>query len=148
MALVHDTPGQAATTSQRMVFLDVLKGFGIILVVFGHALRGILPEHLISWSLFQAIDTRIYAFHMPLFFVISGLFLGRTMQRDPPSETLKRLILRLIYPLVLWTYIFFAVKLMAGVRTNMPVTMSDFPFPPFPGYEHLWFPKYHCGKQA
>lgn len=45
---------------KRVIELDILKGFGIILVVLGHN----SPPHF--------LNVLIYAFHMPLFFFISG----------------------------------------------------------------------------
>jgi fucose 4-O-acetylase-like acetyltransferase len=44
----------------RQEWLDVLKGFGILFVVLGHALAD------------GGLKTYIYAFHMPLFFFVSG----------------------------------------------------------------------------
>lgn len=52
---------------QRDDHIDVIKGIGIILVVFGHNWI-VLKE---KGELFQAI----YSFHMPLFFFIAGIFL-------------------------------------------------------------------------
>ena len=52
---------------QRSNQVDVLKGIGIALVVLGH-----------NWVTLQekgAIFRLIYSFHMPLFFVISGIFI-------------------------------------------------------------------------
>lgn len=46
----------------RSIIADVLKGIGIILVVLGHTTQN---HYLSSW---------IYAFHMPLFFILSGVF--------------------------------------------------------------------------
>ena len=48
-------------TSTRRPDLDAAKGWGMLLVVLGHATP---PQ----WA-----ETLIYGFHMPLFFVISGL---------------------------------------------------------------------------
>lgn len=47
---------------ERLHNIDLLKGIGAILVIFGHL---DLPE---------AIHNAIYFFHMPLFFVLSGMF--------------------------------------------------------------------------
>jgi len=48
--------------SQRLEYIDLAKGIGIILVVIGHSIDGHgLMGHYIS------------SFHMPLFFVLSGL---------------------------------------------------------------------------
>jgi fucose 4-O-acetylase-like acetyltransferase len=53
----------------RDEWIDAAKGFGILLVVYGHVARGlhsagIFHEH----EIFKAIDNAVYAFHMPLFF--------------------------------------------------------------------------------
>lgn len=48
---------------KRIEYIDILKGIGIILVVLGHVTQ--------NKPLFQFI----YAFHMPLFFFVAGLFL-------------------------------------------------------------------------
>lgn len=48
---------------QRSITVDVMKGLGIILVVLGHTIHN---SDLHEW---------IYTFHMPLFFIVAGLFL-------------------------------------------------------------------------
>ena len=50
-------------TKQRVEYIDILKGFGIIFVVLGHV------------TLNRDLYHFIYAFHMPLFFIVSGMFL-------------------------------------------------------------------------
>lgn len=46
---------------KRVDWIDALKGFGILLVIIGHT---DCPDGLESW---------IYSFHMPLFFMLSGI---------------------------------------------------------------------------
>ena len=58
---------------QRIVLYDNAKGIGIILLIFGHLFTyGNVPFSL------------IFAFHMPLFFFISGLFF------TPPIQKIQR----------------------------------------------------------
>ena len=54
-------------TSSRLVFVDVAKGFGILLVLVEHVMASCSAPW---WS----IRKPILAFHMPLFFFLSGLF--------------------------------------------------------------------------
>lgn len=69
---------------KRIDWVDALKGFGIILVVTGHADT---PESLMGW---------IYGFHMPLFFMLSGLV---TKKSDAPmGEWLKKHVKNLLWP--------------------------------------------------
>jgi polysaccharide biosynthesis protein PslL len=53
--------------SRRIVYLDIAKGIGILLVVMAH-------NDLAAVSLF--LYRFIYSFHMPLFFFLSGYFLN------------------------------------------------------------------------
>ena len=47
-------------TKKRLGYIDAVKGFGIILVVYAHIISG-LSSYV------------IYLFHMPLFFIVSGI---------------------------------------------------------------------------
>lgn len=63
-------------------WLDSVKGLGILLVVLGHA------------SLIGPLNRTLYAFHMPLFFIISGLL----FKERPLHETLRRKAQHLLIP--------------------------------------------------
>lgn len=124
----------------RVHALDTAKGLGILLVVFGHAWRGNYAAGLgISDPVFRAIDTAIYAFHMPLFFFLAGLLFWETLNKRHLSVLLLERIQRLLWPMALWTWIFVGVKLLAGQSANQPVGLEDVQWFPLPPYEHLWF---------
>ncbi len=83
--------------SNRIYWIDIAKGLGIILVCLGHM------EEITSplWKQFAA------SFHMPLFFVISGILF---YNRDFKSETFKKYLIRefngIIKPYLLWGLIY------------------------------------------
>ena len=62
-------------SNARKDWVDYAKGIGIILVVYGHLLSSgyhaglSIPKHF-----FELSDSIVYTFHMPLFFLLSGLF--------------------------------------------------------------------------
>lgn len=89
---------------QRDYSLDILKGIGILFVVFGHVTR-IWPLH-----------TYIWGFHMPLFFFVSGLLFDRERYGDF-KVFLKSRVRRLILP-----YFFFSIINIGicyiSIRTN------------------------------
>jgi fucose 4-O-acetylase-like acetyltransferase len=126
-------------TSRKLDWVDAAKGIAIILVVVGHAWRGMHARGLIAEPLFHAVDSRIYSFHMPVFFAVSGLFVAGSVARKSPRDFVVNRILRLVWPLTLWTYLFLATKLLAGDFANSPITAADLVRLPFPGYLHLWF---------
>ena len=83
----------------RIVYLDAVKGFAIILVVMGHVIQ-------YSFQSTSFLYHSIYSFHMPLFFFVSGL-LSKKWDLVPKdsffSETFKFILSKvrsLIIPLV------------------------------------------------
>ena len=76
----------------RLTALDSLRGFGILLVVWGHISRS---AGLVSW---------IFSFHMPLFFIISGMLFHERQFLD----SFKKKVARLLIP-----YLFFGIVTFA-----------------------------------
>ena len=70
--------------------IDIMKGFGISLVVLGHV-----------WHSPIFLQKVIYAFHMPLFFIISGyLFNEVKCRRMPAKDFISGRVRRLYIPAV------------------------------------------------
>ena len=134
----------SAKPPNRLAQVDAVKGAAILLVVLGHAWRGLNADGLIEPATFTALDSRIYAFHMPVFFALSGLFFAQVLARSTPCSFLRSRVLRLLWPLILWTYIFLGIKVLAGTRANTPVSIEDLMILPVPGVLHLWFRKYQA----
>lgn len=65
----------------RIGWIDIAKGVGIILVVFGHVLVGMRAAGLGSENPWMINSQNIvYSFHMPLFFFLAGLNVDRSLQ--------------------------------------------------------------------
>lgn len=136
----HGGGETAPSAAVRLAWVDETRGIGIVLVVFGHVWRGLEPAGLIAdGALFRIVDGFVYAFHMPLFFFLSGLFFHDALMRRPLGEMLRSNAARLLWPLVLWTYIFFMFKGLAGDAANRPAAWSEFPLMPLPPREQFWF---------
>lgn len=117
--------GQDATAS-RLPWVDYAKGIGICLVVYGHVARGLInaglarrPETL--WW----IDGVIYAFHMPLFFVLAGLFFFDSLEKHGGTGFALGKIDTLLYPYVLWSLLQGAVEVFMSSVTNHRTSWSD-----------------------
>ena len=108
----------------RLNYLDALKGFLILLVVWGHAVQNV------SSDFFATVTFRtVYCFHMAVFFFVSGIVLqiGRHGIESIPNKTA-----RLMIPYLSW-YILHAIVLRHMNLTDVVVNV----FSPRGGA--LWF---------
>lgn len=110
-----------APQQERLAWADTARGIGIILVVYGHALRG----HMVSGAYDPAWqgdvqDAVIYAFHMPLFFFLAGLFAQRSLSRGT-CDLLRDKSITLVYPYLLWSIISIGLGLLAASAVNNPL---------------------------
>ena len=107
-------------TKPRIAWIDYAKGFAILLVVLGHVLRGLLNSNIVSnGPAFKFVDSWIYAFHMPFFFLISGLFAERQVERTRNFlQFLKEKLVTLGYPYLLWASIQTLVHAALSGYTN------------------------------
>src|SRR5258705_5873275 len=96
------------TTEQRFGWVDYAKGFCIVFVVMMHSTLGVgntLGEE--GWL--HSVVAFAKPFRMPDFFLISGLFLARVIERDWRTY-LDRKVVHFVYFYLLWTAIQFGVK--------------------------------------
>src|SRR5262249_32957529 len=95
-------------------WIDHARGIAIALVVLGHVIRGLRIEKVgPSLLYYQELDLLIYSFHMPLFFVLSGILFTKrhfTSTLDFARVT----VVGLVVPYVLWTIAFVTSQNLAG----------------------------------
>ena len=92
----------------RVDWVDTAKGFCIVMVVMMHSTLGV--EHAAgaeSWMHYLVAFAK--PFRMPDFFLISGLFLARVIDRDW-RDYLDRKVVHFLYFYVLWVTIQFVFK--------------------------------------
>jgi len=92
----------------RVDWVDYAKGFCIVMVVMMHSTLGVeAATGQESWM--HALVAFAKPFRMPDFFLISGLFLARVIDRDWRTY-LDRKVVHFVYFYVLWVTIQFAFK--------------------------------------
>jgi len=91
--------------SDRIEWLDIAKGIGIIFVIFAHVL-----------TISPALLNYIYSFHMPLFFFVSGYLFS-----DTKYKTLKSFAKKKVQTLIVPYFIFSIVSFLywALIQTKM-----------------------------
>jgi fucose 4-O-acetylase-like acetyltransferase len=90
----------------RINWVDQLKGFGIILVIYGHNL--------------PFLESYIYTFHMPLFFFIGGLFHPDELN----STIIKKRAKQILIPYLLWSSLLFLFWLFIGRKFGDSVVLN------------------------
>jgi fucose 4-O-acetylase-like acetyltransferase len=78
----------ASVKGDRDITFDILKGFGILLMLCGHYWPGSHWAHQV-----------IYSFHMPLFFLVAGYF-SKPVTQGGAGHTIKKNAKRLLLPFV------------------------------------------------
>ena len=92
--------GKAGQRAARVGWLDVAKALGMLLVYYGHFIEGFDRAGVASAHIQQQL---IYAFHMPLFFFLSGLFYRPSSL--PLPQLLRRRFRRLLVPVLVFNVV-------------------------------------------
>lgn len=114
------------------------KGVGIVLVVVGHAMRGLRDGGIMAESgAFVFVDRFIYAFHMPLFFFAAGLLLAPRLDR-PAAGFVTDKLRTIVYPYVVWSVLQGVLQIVAA-RGNQALTWGDLARIPWDPIMQFWF---------
>lgn len=105
---------------ERVGWIDVARGIGILLVVYGHAIRGLTASDHVATPAILLQDSLIYSFHMPFFFVLAGLFAGRSTARGLSGFIGSRLA-SVVWPYLLWSLLQGAMQVLASGMVNNPI---------------------------
>jgi fucose 4-O-acetylase-like acetyltransferase len=131
----------SASKPQRMEWVDYAKGLAIILVVYRHALVGInragidVPDFLFN------IQEFVLNFRMPVFFMLSGLFLDRAIRKNNTRTLIKQKSSTLLYPYLLWTTVFITLQILLSSYTNSVRTIRDYTYIVTQprNLDHMWY---------
>jgi fucose 4-O-acetylase-like acetyltransferase len=106
-------------------WIDYAKGLGIFLVVLGHVLSGLRESGIIGNSgAYQLTMSAFYAFHMPLFFFVSGLFVRRSARRGLGAFVAEKAAV-LVYPYFVWSILQAGLQVAASRYVNNPLPAID-----------------------
>jgi len=105
---------------KRWLWIDYDKGISIILVGYGHCLAS-LENHamdLQAYPFFSYFGTFFYGFRMPLFFIISGMLVGRSLNKKGLNNYIGDRTNNILYPLLVWGVIEITFQIIAARYTN------------------------------
>ncbi len=106
--------------------MDVAKGLAIILVALGHVERGLVNAGLVSFDGWAGqLDAWLYAFHIPLFMFLAGLFVATSVRRYGMAGFLRRRLVELLWVYLVWELINTSASVVLASVTNGEATWLD-----------------------
>lgn len=96
----------------RVTYLDMAKGVGIVLMVTGHLIGSV--QTIDYKTYFEPLYQWIASFHMPLFFIISGILLWIT---EEEKRSMRQIVLRKARTLLLPYATFSIIYIVMNIYT-------------------------------
>lgn len=115
--------------------MGTAKGGAILLVVLGHVWRNAHADRMIASETFVTVDRAIYLFHMPAFFLLSGLFLPCVLARKGFATFLRSRPSAILVPLFFWAY----VQALLRFATEGWASLGQLAATPFRADTIFWF---------
>lgn len=111
----------------REKWVDIVKGISIVLVVYGHLIFS--ENFLCRW---------IYSFHIPIFFMISGILLS--IKENWKEQNAKTIIIKkakqIIYPYVTFSFLVLIYSMIMNHEKILEILQKTILLE---GYNTLWF---------
>ncbi|RYF45164.1 MAG: acyltransferase, partial [Chitinophagaceae bacterium] len=114
-------------SESRYAWIDYAKGICIILVTFRHVQEGLHPAGaLYPYPALKFADVFFFSFRMPLFFIVSGIFLGGTLRKKSVADYIGGRFKTLVWPLLLWGCIQITLQLVFKDYVNVDRQPADY----------------------
>ena len=101
-------------STSRYPWIDYVRGITIILVVYRHVFEGLVNvgEGSISYPFLKYTNIFLFSFRMPLFFIVSGLFVHFSLKKKGIAEYINKRFSTIFYPLLVWGSIHISLQLL------------------------------------
>jgi fucose 4-O-acetylase-like acetyltransferase len=106
---------------KRWPWVDYDKGISILLVGYGHCIGSLngYGIDLSSYPFLNYINVFLYGFRMPLFFIISGMLVKRSLAKKGLKEYLVNRSNNILYPLLVWGFLQISLLIYLYGFTNL-----------------------------
>lgn len=118
----------------RLRYIDLTKGFAIILMLWGHTMTSVNGIHI--W---------IYSFHMPIFFIMCGILIRIKEEKIREGHQLGNVIIRRLYtagiPYFIFSLVLAGFYSILNILAHQPISLGSHLFRvfSFQGIDSLWF---------
>jgi len=132
---------RSLASAERYSWVDYARGIAIILVVYRHVVVGLMRADVeLSPNAFN-LQEIFYNFRMPLFFVLSGVFVSRSQQSKTFARILRDRSATILYPYLLWGAILITLQIIFSRFANSERSFSDYQYliTQPRKIDHLWY---------
>lgn len=113
----------------RHAWVDYARGICIILVCYRHTYEGLTNAAVLraqDYPLLKYLNVFFFSFRMPLFFIVSGIFIGLSLQRKGVMEYIKDRFRFIFYPFLIWGFIQITLQLLFKDYVNAEREPMDY----------------------
>ncbi len=112
----------------RNPWIDYARGICILLVVYRHVFEGLANVGVgsNSYPLLKYFNIFFFSFRMPLFFIVSGIFLGGSLMRRGFNGYVNNRFSTIFYPLMIWGTIQVTLQLVFAGYVNAERVPLDY----------------------
>ena len=112
----------------RYRWIDYIKGIAILLVVYRHVLIGIERSGVIVADYMREANMIFYSFRMPLFFILSGLFISSSLAKRTLKQLTGLKFELLLYPYLVWVFLQITFQILLSTYTNSNRGLIDYTY--------------------
>ncbi|MCG2616861.1 acyltransferase [Terrimonas sp. NA20] len=113
---------------ERFPWVDYLRGIAIILVVYRHVLIGLERGSIHVPTYLATANEIFYSFRMPLFFILSGLFINSSIGKRTLSRLFYFKFENLFYPYLVWAFIQVTIQIVLSSYSNSHRSLIDYTY--------------------
>jgi fucose 4-O-acetylase-like acetyltransferase len=112
----------------RLPWIDYSRGIAIFLVLYRHIFEGIKRSGLSieRYAYLEHANIIFFSFRMPLFFIISGIFIHSSLKKRGLSNFIETKWKMLLYPYLLWAIIQISLQLLFSNFVNADRSYRDY----------------------
>lgn len=123
----------------RLRWLDYSRGIAIVLVAYAHVRNSLVNNGVLQDAerLLQ-YDRIVTAGLMPVFFVMSGMFVQSAL-RQPVAAFTQDKLRTLVYPYVMWSLLYFFLNWALGNHHPEPHHLQDLWTLAYSPRAHMWY---------
>jgi fucose 4-O-acetylase-like acetyltransferase len=115
-------------SSNRLAWIDYARGIAIILVLYRHIFEGISRSGVeaAQYSWLENANIIFYSFRMPLFFILSGVFISKSLAKRSMKGLIMNKVNILLYPYLLWSFIQITIQILLSGYVNAHRGLADY----------------------